>query len=224
MQVCTHPILSYPTLHVCSFPFWYPTEDCFGVSCRPFRYPLKSVPVHFGTLGSPFRPVSVLSLYEVQFGHFLGPFRSVPVRYGKSGYPYRLPYIYYRIYSKNRPFHFLWGKGSQMPYEMDSRHIEIWVFLTIFCLKNVIFRTFELQRPGRLLEQIRFASFSMLCYSTTSSSVQFTYRWEKCKNKPKRTSILDRNNQMPKQSWPKQHRPNRSSAEMAQGQNDIELN
>ena len=26
------------------------------MSCRPFRYPLKSVPVHFGTLGSPPSP------------------------------------------------------------------------------------------------------------------------------------------------------------------------
>ena len=40
-------------------------EDDLHVSApRPFRYSLKSVPVHFGTLGSPFLPVSVL--YEPQ--------------------------------------------------------------------------------------------------------------------------------------------------------------
>ena len=59
-------ILNYLTLpiHVCSFHIWYPIEVCFGMSCRPFRYPLRSIPVHFGTLGSPLRPVSVL--YEQQ--------------------------------------------------------------------------------------------------------------------------------------------------------------
>ena len=41
------PTLPYPTLHVCSFLFWYPVEVCFGMSCRPFRY----------TVGSPLRPI-----------------------------------------------------------------------------------------------------------------------------------------------------------------------
>ena len=53
----------------------------------PFRYPLKSVPVNFGTARGPFRyfrrSVSVRS----------GPFRSVLVRFGKSWHRNRLSHL-----------------------------------------------------------------------------------------------------------------------------------
>ena len=32
-------------LHVCSFRMWYPIEGRFGMSCKPFRYQLKSISV-----------------------------------------------------------------------------------------------------------------------------------------------------------------------------------
>ena len=73
---------------------------------------------------------------------------------------------------------------------------------------------------------LRYVASSVLRYSTVSplSNLPTIYRWKKGKNRPKRTSKLDRKNQGPKRPWTKQPLANGSSPEMAQDQNDLGLN
>ena len=140
-------------LHYLTLPYMFVVSlSGFDISCRLFQYPLKSVPVHFSTLGSPLWPASVL--YEVHFGHFLGPLWSVPVnRDTPTDYlPYPTVFILITILSLiNAPSHCLWEKGGQMPYKVASRHWNLGI-LPIFNLKNVILGLLDCIPSGRLLE------------------------------------------------------------------------